>query len=91
MAAFPPDDIAITTRHVMEAGWPILLVTHDDDDGAWQFVNGHGDTDDTESAMVIRAVGILAVDATISELVDLPLGWRAWRETADAPWERGPR
>lgn len=37
-------DIAITTRQVLHERWPILLVTHDADHGAWQFVNGHGDT-----------------------------------------------
>ena len=91
MAEFPPDDIAITTRQVMQEGWPVLLVTHDADDDAWQFLNGHGDTDDTESAMVIGAARILTVDSTIAELADLPLGWRAWRETTEAPWKRGPR
>ena len=44
MDGFRPDDIAITTRQVLHERWPILLVTHDADDGAWQFVNGHGDT-----------------------------------------------
>jgi hypothetical protein len=91
MAEFPPDDVAITTRQVMQEGWPILLVTHDADDGAWQFLNGHGDTDDTESAMLIGAARILSVDPTIAELADLPLGWRAWRETTEAPWKREPR
>ena len=29
-----------TTRDVIEEGKPILLVTHDQDDGAWQFHTG---------------------------------------------------
>jgi len=91
MAEFPPDDIAITTRQVMHGGWPILPVTHDADDGAWQFLNGRGDTDNTESAMVISAAGILGVDPAVAGLADLPLGWRAWRETPDDPWTRAPR
>jgi hypothetical protein len=91
MDGFGPDDIAITTRQVLYERWPILLVTHDADDGAWQFVNGHGDTDDTDSALVVRIESVHAVDPTILQLSDLPMGWRAWRESPDARWQRAPR
>jgi hypothetical protein len=87
---FQPREIAITTRQVMKEGWPILLVTHDADDGSWQFVNGRGDTDDTESAMVVGAEQVLSVDPSLIELADLPLGWRAWRQSAGDEWLRGP-
>jgi hypothetical protein len=86
---FQPDEIAITTRQVMHEGWPILLVTHDADDGVWQFVNGHGDTDDTETAMVVEVEQVVGVDPSVAELADLPLGWRAWRPTVSAEWKRG--
>jgi hypothetical protein len=88
MPEFAANDIAITTRQVMYEGWPILLVTHDADDGAWQFVNGHGDTEDTDAAMVVAVETVLGVDQTISELADLPLGWRAWRGSSGEPWQR---
>jgi hypothetical protein len=91
MADFPAGDVAITTRQVMRDGWPILLVTRDADDGAWQFVNGRGDTADTDSALVVDATRITALDPTVAELADLPLGWRAWREAPDKPWTREPR
>jgi hypothetical protein len=91
MAEFFPDDIAITTRQVLHEGWPILLVTHDADDGSWQFVNGHGDTDDTDSARVVAAETMLEVDSAISELANLPLGWRAWRTSQDHQWQREAR
>lgn len=35
----PPNVATFTTRKVLE-GHPILLVTHDFDDGAWQFLCG---------------------------------------------------
>jgi hypothetical protein len=31
---------------------------------------------------------VLDRDPTLSELAELPVCWRAWRLTADAPWER---
>jgi hypothetical protein len=88
---FSPQDIAITTRQVLHQRWPILLVIHDADDGAWQFVNGHGDTDDTDSALVVGIESVSAVDPTILELSDLPMGWRAWRASVDGDWRREPR
>jgi hypothetical protein len=30
-------------------------------------------------------------DKSIGELADLPLGWRAWRSSPDAPWQRARR
>jgi hypothetical protein len=27
-------------------------------------------------------------DGTLAELADLPVGWRAWRESPDSPWLR---
>ena len=91
MGDFGSDALAITTRQVMREGWPILLVTHDADDGAWQFLNGHGDTDDTDSAMVVAPAEVAALDPSVGELAELPLGWRAWRETVDRPWRLEPR
>jgi hypothetical protein len=87
---FSPEDIALTTRQVMYEGWPILLVSHDADDWAWQFVNGHGDTEATES-MVVAVARVAALDETVLELADLPLGWQAWRGSRDEPWQRASR
>jgi hypothetical protein len=91
MSASFSDEVAITTREVMHEGWPILLVTHDADDGAWQFVNGRGDTDDTDSAMVVAARRVAEIDPTLAELADLPLGWRAWRHSVGDSWTRSPQ
>ena len=90
MAQFQPNEAAITTRQVMREGWPILLVTHDADDGAWQFLNGRGDTDDTENGLVVGVGEILELDPSVGELADLPLGWRAWRAAPADEWRREP-
>jgi hypothetical protein len=79
------------TRQVVREGWPILLVTRGVDDGAWQLVNGDGDTDDTDSAMVVALAHVAALDRSLGELAGLPLGWRARRETVDRPWRLEPR
>jgi hypothetical protein len=83
--------LVITTRQVMEQGWPILLVTHDDEEPrGWQCVNGHGDTDDRTGGIPVHAEHVLERDPSVAELVDLAPGWHAWRETETDSWIREP-
>jgi hypothetical protein len=84
----PPNLATITTRSVMDgSGW-IAQVSHDEDDGGWQFIGPEGPLED--QAMVVGLRSILGKDGSIAELADLPLGWRAWRASPEAPWQRGP-
>jgi hypothetical protein len=82
-----PNTASITTRQVLE-GAPVLLVTHDADDGCWQFLCGT--TNDPEDARVVGLGQMYRRDATLGELVDLPEGWRASRSAAGLPWHRSP-
>lgn len=82
-----PNIASITTRQVLE-GAPILLVTHDADDGGWQFLCGT--TEDPADARVVGLGQMYKRDASIGELADLPEGWQASRTSADRPWQRGP-
>lgn len=82
-----PQNVAVFTRkQVMRHGQPIVYVTHDEEDGAWQF-HSDGDCSD-EDAMIVALSSVLRLDPTIAELADLPFGWTAWRPNADAPWQR---
>jgi hypothetical protein len=86
-----PNGLVITTRQVMEHGWPILLVTHDDQEPrGWQFVNGRGDTDDPTTGIPVHVEHVIERDPTVEELADLPPGWRAWRATESDAWIREP-
>jgi hypothetical protein len=87
--ADPPNVITITTRQVLDDGLPILLVTHDADDGCWQVLCGT--TDDPDDGRVVGLDCVYAIDPSIGLLADLPLGWRAWRESPTTPWVREPR
>ncbi|NMC59991.1 MAG: hypothetical protein GYA51_11530 [Candidatus Methanofastidiosa archaeon] len=64
---------------------PILYVSHDKDDGAWQFQ--HGGNVDIEDAMLVSLAKIVDLDNTINELFDLPLGWIAIRSNGTEPWK----
>jgi len=68
-----------------------LLVTHDaDEPRGWQFLNGHGDTDDHKSGIPVHVEHVIERDPSVVELADLPEGWQARRTTADEPWTREP-
>ena len=63
-----PDGLVFTSRQVMYDDWPILLVTHDADDEAWQFVNGWGDTDETSSAILVHVERLIERDPLLTGL-----------------------
>ena len=87
----PPNTATFTNSCIVNGLHPIRLVTHDAEDGAWQFLCG-----DPGEASDVRVVGlgsIIQLDASIGELADLPLGWRAWRSAHGEPWRwaKNPR
>jgi hypothetical protein len=82
----PPNVATITTRPVIDGSSWIALVSHDEDDGGWQFIGPEGPLE--EQVMVVGLGSILKRDPSIAELAELPLGWQAWRDGPDAPWQR---
>jgi hypothetical protein len=91
MASWPfadPYNTAVFTSNRILSGeeW-IYYVSHDDDDGAWQFHPKSGPTSEEESA-VVGLKTIIDLDPSVAILSDLPLGWCAWREQPDAAWQR---
>ena len=86
-----PNGLVFSTKQVMDEGWPIRTVTHDAEDGAWQFVNGFGDTDDAANIVLLHAEHVVELDPSVVDLADLPRGWVAWRRTPQDPWVREPQ
>jgi hypothetical protein len=82
----PPNLATITVRQIVHGGQPSLLVSHDADDGCWQFLTG-GEFE-VEDGMVVSLQGMIQRDPSLTELAALPRGWRAWRERPDDPWQR---
>src|SRR6516164_8705861 len=82
----PPNAASLTTKLVLD-GSPILRVYHDYD-GGWQF---HGSPDHpttTEVGRVVSLGSIIGREPSLTQLHDLPCGWRATRRSVDAPWAR---
>ena len=74
-----------TTNRVIEKGYPILLVSHDEE-GDWQFLCGT--TNDSENARLVCLKEIVEAHPSVAVLVDLPMGWQAKRGGPDKPWQR---
>ena len=82
----PPNVGEITSRKIIAGEDWVAYVSHDEDDGGWQF---HGpEPMPVDEAAVVGLGTMLRKDASIAELADLPVGWQAWRQSPEAPWER---
>jgi len=83
-----PSNVAVfTTKSIVSGQQPVLLVTHDEDDGAWQFLPREGAGHEKDAA-IVSLRSMIERDGTLAELADLPVGWRAWRESQNSPWLR---
>ena len=83
-----PNVAVITHRNVLSGEKPIGLVTHDADDGGWQFLSDETLPLDASDGRVVALGEIVALDPTVLSLADLPVGWRAWRTSTQDPWQR---
>jgi hypothetical protein len=82
----PEETEVIALRRVLRGDCPLLLVTHDEDDGSWQFLDGEHVFE--EDAAVVCLGEMVQLDPSVGALADLPAGWYAWRSDPDQPWQR---
>ena len=78
--------MAITTKRIVSGKSDILLVSHDEDDGMWEFLDGEDVCED--NALVVSMYEMVQIDESINKLYDLPLGWVAHRKSKTADWTR---
>lgn len=79
----------ITLSHILDGASPILFVSHDAEDGGWQFLDGAEPNE--EAVRIVALHRILSLDPGIAEVADLPLGWSARRASAGGEWRRSPQ
>lgn len=78
--------MVITTKSILQKEKDIKLVSHDEDDGMWEFLDGE-EVDENSSA-IVSLYEMVLIDDSINELFDLPLGWIAYRENRNLEWSR---
>lgn len=86
----PPNVAVIANRKIVDGSTWIAYVTHDEDDGGWQFHTDEPGPPREADALIVGLAKIVALDESVAELADLPLGWCAWRSAEGAPWQRAP-
>ena len=83
-----PKNVAVfTTTQILHSGQPILHVSHDQDDGAWQFHTGAAQVAASD-LMIVALEEMVEHDQSICELADLPYGWYAERDSIGSSWRR---
>jgi hypothetical protein len=82
----PPNVAAISVKQIFRSNEPILLVVHDEDDGGWQFLTGGPFS--VSDGLVVALKNVVALDSSVCELADLPIGWQAFRPAHGQPWVR---
>ena len=78
------DTACIICKHIINGEQPILFVSHDEDDGMWQFLCGG--SHETEDAKVAALGEVFEFDSSIGELAEMPCGYYATRDKADCDW-----
>jgi hypothetical protein len=82
----PPHTTAYLSQTIHDGREPVTYVSHDAEDGAWQFL---GDTMLAGGGPVVSCLHHpIDNDPSLAELADLPLGWCAERERPGGPWRR---
>lgn len=86
-----PNSVAIVDKLILNYGNWISYVSHDSDDGAWQFHSNRSEPLTEDDAILLGLKEVFEIDPSIGFLADLPLGWCAWRETESSLWMKSPQ
>jgi hypothetical protein len=85
-AFMEPRNLAVfTTAKILSKADCILYVLHDDE-GDWQFHSGQKTHD--EEPKIVALSEMVKLDPSIVDLVDLPMGTIAIRQTKNDFWQR---
>lgn len=80
-----PNKAVFTTKHVMQHNSPITYIAHDHEDD-WQFF-GNEDVKD-EDVMIVSINQILQVDSSVSDILNMPIGMEAVRNSKNEPFKK---
>lgn len=78
--------LCLTCSHVINKQRSILYVSHDSEDGTWQFLCGKDDHDST-NAKIVSLLNIVELDSTVNDLYEMPLGYGATRKNVGDKWK----
>lgn len=77
--------MVFSTKQVASGKMPIIYVSHDGEDGSWEF---HGIKVEMKDAIMVSLKEIVDLDKSLNDLYDLPCGFVATRRSRNEPWKR---
>ena len=80
-----PNTACIVCRHVLDKEKAITYISHDADDGMWQFLCGGEHTE--ADARIVSLYFAYMLDQTIGQVADMPCGCYIQRETGKDHWK----
>lgn len=81
------DNTAVfTTKFVVNDKKEITYVTHEKEDGAWQFFSNDNFDNFEDVAKVVGLGEIVKIDATVLDIADMPEGFSAHRKFKGDKW-----
>lgn len=81
-----PDTAVFTTKFVLEDNSTITYVTHDIEDGAWQFFSDDEFENFESVAKIVGLKEIMDIDPTLTELINMEPGYIATRKNKGDKW-----
>jgi hypothetical protein len=86
----PRNCATVFSKSVLNRSRPILLVSHDEDDHGWQFLDGV--SEELEDVALAGLGHVLEIDPAIVQLAELAPGFQAARAGLEEQWiiERTP-
>lgn len=82
----PENTACFTCDHVLNGTHPILYVSHDTNDGTWQFLCGTENHNES-NARILGIKEITEIDQTLNELSKMPVGTFAQRSEIGGKWK----
>ena len=82
----PKNTACFVCNHVLEKNRPILFVSHESNDGSWQFLCGENDHSE-ENIRIISIEEAIKLDSTLNELYEMPEGFGAERKEVGKKWK----
>lgn len=86
MFSEPENTACFTCKHILEDKLPVLFVTHDGDDGSWQFLCGANRHEDSD-ARIVGLKEMVEIDESLNALYEMPTGVGAEREASGMAWK----
>ena len=80
-----PDTACIICQHVLDGKNPITFISHDEEDGMWQFLCSEDHI--LEDVRLISLAEAFQIDGSIGQVADLPRGFVMERTEPKGRWK----